>query len=85
MIQKYAGRQGYVELDGQCYNINADVITISGYSAHADQAGLLQFIKRMRKKPKEIRLVHGDVTTKLHLKQVIENLFPESVVLIPDR
>ncbi|MCK5355857.1 MAG: MBL fold metallo-hydrolase [Methyloprofundus sp.] len=84
VIQKYADRQGYVELDGQRYNINAAAYTLSGYSAHADQAGLLRFIKGLRKKPKEIRLVHGDNAAKLQLKQAIEDLLPDSVVLIPD-
>ena len=85
MIQKYADRRGYVELGGQRYDINAGVYTLSGYSAHADQASLLSFIKRMRKKPKEIRLVHGDDSVKLQLKSAIENLLPEVFVLIPDK
>ena len=85
MIQKYADRRGYVELDGHLYNINAGVYTLSGYSAHADQAGLLSFIKRMCTKPKEIRLVHGDDAVKLQLKLAIENLLSEVVVLIPDK
>ena len=84
VIQKYAHRRGYVELENQRYTINAAVYTLSGYSAHADQSGLLQFIKKIRKKPKEIRLVHGDKTAKLQLKQEIERLFPNSNVLIPD-
>ena len=84
VIQKYANKRGYVELDRQRYNINAGVYTLSGYSAHADQASLLRFIKRIHKKPKEIRLVHGDDTAKLQLKLAIEKLFPDSVVLIPD-
>jgi len=84
VIQKYAGKHGYVELDGQRYTINAGTYTLSGYSAHADQASLLRFIKRMHKSPKEIRLVHGDEAAKLQLKLASEKLFPDSVVLIPD-
>ncbi len=82
-IQKYANRNGYIELDGQRLTINAGVYTLSGYSAHADQAGLLRFIKGMRKKPKEIRLVHGDQSAKLQLQTEIKRLFPESTVSIP--
>ena len=82
-IQKYANRNGYIELDGQRLTINAGVYTLSGYSAHADQAGLLRFIKGMRKKPKEIRLVHGDQSAKLQLQTGIKRLFPESTVTIP--
>jgi len=82
-IQKYANRNGYIELDGQRLTINAGVYTLSGYSAHADQAGLLRFIKGMCKKPKEIRLVHGDQSAKLELQIEIKRLFPESTVSIP--
>lgn len=82
-IQKYANRNGYIDLDGQRLTINAGVYTLSGYSAHADQAGLLRFIKGMRKQAKEIRLVHGDQSAKLQLQTEIRRLFPESIVSIP--
>ena len=64
IIQKYGPRGGYVELDGKRYDIRAGVHTISGYSAHADQKDLLNFIDRMRKKPQQVRLVHGDEEAK---------------------
>jgi len=59
-IQKYGGNNGYVELDGKRYTIKAGVHTLSGYSAHADQQNLINFVKRMRVKPKEIQIVHED-------------------------
>jgi metallo-beta-lactamase family protein len=48
--------------------IRAGVFTIGGYSAHADQKNLVQFVKGMRNKPEEIRLVHGDDSAKGWLK-----------------
>jgi metallo-beta-lactamase family protein len=42
------------------HTIRAGIHTLGGYSAHADQKDLLNFIGRMRHKPKQIRLVHGD-------------------------
>jgi len=63
-IQKYGPRNGYVDIDGERYDINAGVHTVSGYSAHADQDNLINFVKRMRHKPREIRLVHGDSKAK---------------------
>jgi len=83
IIQKYGPRGGWVELDGKRYTIRAKTWTVSGYSAHADQKNLLNFIKRMRHKPKEVRLVHGDHASKLALKEEIEQLLPESTVWIP--
>ena len=73
-IQKYGPRNGYVELDGERYSINAKVDTIGGYSGHADQNGLVRFVKGMRHKPKEIRLVHGTKASKAKLKQLLETI-----------
>lgn len=75
-IQHYGPRGGWVELDGQRITIQAKVDTIGGYSAHADQHDLLNFIKRMRKPPREIRLVHGDS----HAKQSLEAKIKEWAV-----
>ena len=83
VIQKYAGTHGYVEMDGQRYTINAGVYTLSGYSAHADQATLIKFVKRMRVKPKEIRLVHGDEEAKGILKNKLCSLYPDIRVWVP--
>ena len=71
-IQRYGPQGGWVMLDGERYDIRAEVTTISGYSAHADQRDLLNFIKRMRHWPREIRLVHGDAEAKRVLKTAIE-------------
>jgi metallo-beta-lactamase family protein len=40
--------------------IKAGVHTLSGYSAHADQKGLLDWVERMPEKPGKIYLVHGE-------------------------
>jgi metallo-beta-lactamase family protein len=59
-IQTYGPRGGYVDLDGERIDIRAGVHTLSGYSAHADQAGLVRFVTGMRHWPAEVRLIHGD-------------------------
>ncbi|WP_104203723.1 MBL fold metallo-hydrolase RNA specificity domain-containing protein [Billgrantia saliphila] len=59
-IQRYGPRGGWVMLDGQRIDIRAQVETVNGYSAHADQHDLLNFVRRMRQPPRDIRLVHGD-------------------------
>jgi len=82
-ILKYGARglsDGYVELDGQRYTIRAGVEAISGYSAHADQQDLLNFVKRMRIKPREIRLVHGDAVARQALQKRLQNQFPHCTV-----
>ncbi|MBE0598005.1 MAG: MBL fold metallo-hydrolase, partial [Desulfuromonadales bacterium] len=59
-IQQYGPGGGYVVLDGKRHDIRAQVHTLSGYSAHADQKDLVNFVRRMRRMPTEIRLVHGE-------------------------
>ena len=71
-IQRYGPQGGWAMLDGERYDIRAGVSTISGYSAHADQRDLLNFVKRMRHWPREVRLVHGDAEAKRELKTAIE-------------
>ncbi|UXZ55074.1 MBL fold metallo-hydrolase [Halomonas sp. 7T] len=87
-IQRYGPQGGWVTLDGERYDIRAGVTTISGYSAHADQQDLLNFIKRMRQWPKEIRLVHGDDSARQALKGSIEAMAAKHhrsvVVSLPD-
>ncbi|WP_105199416.1 MBL fold metallo-hydrolase RNA specificity domain-containing protein [Pseudoalteromonas sp. T1lg10] len=63
-IQKYGQRGGYVVLNKQRIDIKAQIHTISGYSAHADQANLVRFVSGMTKKPEHIKIVHGDTEAK---------------------
>jgi len=65
-------KSGYVQLEGQDYCINAEVIQLSGYSAHADQQDLLHFVDQIQSPPQQICLVHGDTEAKLELKRQLE-------------
>ena len=58
-----------VEIEGESISIGAEIITLSGYSAHADKLGLLNFVTRMRHKPSQVRIVHGDKGAKVALQQ----------------
>ncbi|MEW6679338.1 MAG: MBL fold metallo-hydrolase [Pseudomonadota bacterium] len=76
-IQTYGPKGGYVDLDGIRIQIRAGIHTLGGYSAHADQKDLLNFIARMRKKPRQIRLVHGDAPARQTLADEIRQRWPE--------
>ena len=76
-------KQGYVYIDGTRITINAIVHTISGYSAHADQNGLINFVKRMHHKPQHIKIVHGDESAKQALAQKYQQLLPNAKIEIP--
>jgi len=60
IIQYAKSPAGYVNLDGENIPIRAGVHNLTGYSAHADQRELLEWVRSMPKKPGCIRLVHGE-------------------------
>ncbi|MCC6507790.1 MAG: MBL fold metallo-hydrolase [Pirellulaceae bacterium] len=64
----------WVRLDGQRFDIRAAVHTLSGYSAHADQADLIRFVQGMQSPPKAIRLVHGEPPAKTALAEKLTAL-----------
>jgi len=63
-IQTYGPKGGYVNLDGKRFDIRAGISSIGGYSAHADQNGLVDFVTGMQQWPTEIRVVHGEQKAK---------------------
>ena len=82
-IQQYGLAGGYVELKGKRINIKAGIHTITGYSAHADQLDLLNFVKHIRHKPQEIRIVHGDERAKAVFAEKLGALVPGARILRP--
>ncbi len=77
-IQRFGPKGGFVEMDGQRYAIRAQVHTIGGYSAHADQKGLVGFVTRMRHWPSEVRIVHGDPASKLALANALASRYEQA-------
>jgi metallo-beta-lactamase family protein len=74
-IQQFGPRGGYLVMDGQRYDIRAQIHTIGGYSAHADQEGLVGFVTRMRHWPSEVRIVHGSAEAKTGLAQRLQERY----------
>ena len=63
-----------VKIFGEEINVNARIEYIEGYSGHADQEWLLNFIYSFYTKPKHIFLVHGEEEGQKVLKdKIIEN------------
>lgn len=67
-------RIGYADIGGERHGIKADVITIGGYSGHADQNDLMDFVSGMSHWPSGVRIVHGDEGTKAGLAQKLIEL-----------
>ena len=49
-----------VEIDQTHISVNAQIHTMSGYSAHAGQNDLMRFIEGITTPPKSIHLIHGE-------------------------
>ncbi|QBL09799.1 MBL fold metallo-hydrolase [Rheinheimera sp. D18] len=71
-ITQYGPKGGYVDIDGERITIGAEIISLSGYSAHADQQGLLRFVLGMKKPPQQVRIVHGDDSAKATLQKLLQ-------------
>ncbi|MBT8429158.1 MAG: MBL fold metallo-hydrolase [Gammaproteobacteria bacterium] len=79
-IQRYGPRGGYVELDGERFDIRARIHSISGYSAHADQQGLIDFVRNMTNRPGRVRLIHGDPEASEILARKLRDYVPQTEV-----
>lgn len=72
-----------VKIFGEDIAVNARIEYIEGYSGHADQEGLLNFVYSFVKKPHHIFLVHGEPEGQKVLKQKLAET-TQIPVTIPD-
>lgn len=72
-----------VRIHGEQVAVKADIKSIEAYSAHADQAGLLSWIKKFDNPPEKIFLVHGEEEAQKVLADLIESEL-KIPVLIPN-
>jgi len=64
------------------YKVNAQIRKIDVFSGHADQKGLIDFVKSQNpSKVKKIFLSHGEEQSMLDFKQVLEEIGYEQVIL----
>jgi metallo-beta-lactamase family protein len=53
-------KQPRVKIFGESFDVKANVQVINGYSAHADQAGLMEWALSLKGRLKKVFLVHGE-------------------------
>ena len=63
-----------VVLDGERMAVNAYVKSISGFSAHADQRNLIEFVSQPCQKVDNVRLVHGSYKSQRMLADALNTL-----------
>ena len=61
-----------VTIHGDQLVVKADIKSIEAYSAHADQIGLLSWLKNFKPKPKTVFLVHGEEKAQPVLADLIQ-------------
>lgn len=81
--KKILSGEKIVKIFGEEIAVNAEVKYLDAFSGHADKEGLLTWLRKMNKKPKNIFLVHGEYTGQQALKNTINEEFGINVV-IPD-
>ncbi len=64
-----------VKILGEEINVKAEIYDIEGFSGHADQAVILDWIEKFLKKPKKIFIVHGEESASTALSDKIRQMF----------
>lgn len=72
-----------VKIFGEEISVKANIATIGGFSAHADQKELLDWIGNFRSLPAKIFVIHGEEKSSNCLKEKIEYSFKNTNVIIP--
>ncbi len=73
ILENAGKKNAHVSLNGREIPIKARIHSMTGYSAHADQAGLLRFVASVPGKPGNIKLVHGERNARMALKCLLED------------
>ena len=73
-----------VRIFGEDHTVNARIETIDGYSAHADESELLEFIGAIPQRPRRVFVVHGEPEATRAMSESLRGLgIPE--VTVPER
>lgn len=70
-----------VKIFGEMYPRRAEVMTLSGYSAHADRAGLRAWIRRLGGPVRRGFVVHGEAGPALRMAQILQEEGIEEVIV----
>lgn len=71
-----------VKLFGEKIVVGAEIHNLEGFSGHADQYGLLDWLSGFTVKPKKVFLVHGEEQSKVDLAKEIKSKFDFDVNIL---
>jgi metallo-beta-lactamase family protein len=64
-------REPHVRIHGREYPVRAEIRQITGFSAHADQQGLLRWLGSFQPPPRQVFLTHGEESAAKQLADLI--------------
>lgn len=82
--RKLVSGEKLVKIFGEEIGVNAEIKNLDAFSGHADQEGILNWLKTFKSKSHKIFLVHGEYTGQLELQNEIQKAL-EIECIIPER
>lgn len=70
-----------VKILGEDIKVRAEIYSLEGFSAHADQNMLLDWIKKIKIKPEKIFIVHGEEEQADALSKLIEEMYKIETII----
>lgn len=70
-----------VRIHGEEVAVKADIEKLEGFSAHADQKGLVDWVNSFTNKPKKIFLIHGEDDARNTLAQKLKEIVDSEIFL----
>lgn len=70
-----------VKLLGEEINVALEIYDLEGFSGHADQVTLLNWVEHFKIKPKKIFIVHGEEESSTTLASIIEQKFKINTII----
>ena len=74
-----------VKIFGEEIAVKAEIFTIGGLSAHADQAALLNWLRHFAQPPEKTFIVHGERTSATALQSAVHEQLQWNTVVIPEQ
>lgn len=71
-----------VSLFGESIHVNAEIYNLEGFSGHADQSGLLSWLRGFQQEPKQIFLVHGEADAKQCFQKRVKEEFDWDAIAV---
>lgn len=62
-----------VKLFGETISVKAEIHNLEGFSGHADQKGLMDWLSGFRQEPEQIFLVHGELESKKDFARLVSD------------